>query len=79
MGRTNVPLLEERESIDCGRGSEKVNPVGHFETNVIYRDDNLRRLADFPPECIDLIYLDPPFFSNKIMRILPAASYPTAP
>src|SRR4051812_16853492 len=27
--------------------------------------DNLERLYAFPPECVDLIYLDPPFFSNR--------------
>ena len=44
--------------------------MGYFETNVVYRDDNLRRLADLPSECIDLIYLDPPFFSNKNYEVI---------
>ena len=38
---------------------------GAFETGVVYRDDNLARLATFPAACVDLIYLDPPFFSGR--------------
>lgn len=45
-------------------------PVSYLETGVIYCDDNLSRLAQFPPECIDLIYLDPPFFSNKDYEVI---------
>ena len=44
-----------------------------MRTNVIYCDDNLKRLADrecFPDESVDLIYLDPPFFSNKKCEII---------
>lgn len=31
----------------------------------IYCGDNLKVLRDFPDECVDLIYIDPPFFSGK--------------
>ena len=37
-------------------------------TNKLYYGDNLsilRNQSDFPNECIDLIYLDPPFNSNR--------------
>lgn len=47
-----------------------MNPVGYLETNVLYCDDNLDRLAEFPAECIDLIYLDPPFFSNRHYEVI---------
>lgn len=40
-------------------------PPAGFETNVVYCDDNLPRLAQFPAACVDLVYLDPPFFSNR--------------
>ena len=43
-------------------------PVGYLETGVIYCDDNLHSLAQFPAESIDLVYLDPPFFSNRNYR-----------
>jgi hypothetical protein len=47
-----------------------VNPVGWLKTSVLYCDDALDRLRDFPTECIDLIYLDPPFFSNRQYEVI---------
>jgi len=41
-----------------------------FETGVLYKGDNLRRLALIEDECIDLIYLDPPFFSNRNYEVI---------
>ena len=45
-------------------------PVGFLETGILYCDENLRRLSQFPAECIDLIYLDPPFFSNRHYEVI---------
>lgn len=42
-----------------------MNPVGYLETGVIECADNLESLQGMPSECVDLIYLDPPFFSNR--------------
>ncbi len=40
--------------------------VGAFvDTNVIYCGDNLDHLAKLPDGCVDLIYIDPPFNSNR--------------
>jgi DNA modification methylase len=36
-----------------------------LETNVIYCGDCLKKLKDIPDESIDLIYIDPPFSSNR--------------
>ncbi len=36
-----------------------------METNLIYCGDNLDVLAKCPDNSVDLIYADPPFFSNK--------------
>ncbi|HEY8953581.1 MAG TPA: site-specific DNA-methyltransferase, partial [Candidatus Dormibacteraeota bacterium] len=47
-----------------------MTPVGFLETGVIYCDNNLHRLAQFPADCIDLIYLDPPFFSNRNYEVI---------
>lgn len=38
--------------------------------NVIYCGDNLIWLKQFPDKCIDLIYLDPPFFSNRHYEVI---------
>lgn len=45
-------------------------PIGYLETGVIYCDDNLHRLSQFPADCVDLIYLDPPFFSNRHYEVI---------
>lgn len=45
-------------------------PVAHMETGVLYCEDNLTQLAEFPDECVDLIYLDPPFFSNRFYEVI---------
>lgn len=41
-----------------------------MDTGVIYCDDAWARLAAFPPESVDLIYLDPPFFSNRKYEVI---------
>jgi DNA modification methylase len=42
-----------------------------FRTNMLYCGDNLKLLHDhIPDESIDLIYLDPPFFSNRDYEVI---------
>ncbi len=36
-----------------------------FDPHTIYRGDCLEILPQFPDECVDLIYIDPPFNSNR--------------
>ena len=36
-----------------------------LDTRVVYCGDNLERLAKLPDACVDLIYIDPPFNSNR--------------
>ncbi len=47
-----------------------MNPVGYLETGVIECADNLETLSKMPAGCIDLIYLDPPFFSNRNYQVV---------
>src|SRR4051812_7818625 len=35
------------------------------DTGVIWCGDNLEKLANLPDACVDLIYIDPPFNSNR--------------
>jgi DNA modification methylase len=35
------------------------------DTRVIYCGDNLNQLRKLPDACVDLIYIDPPFNSNR--------------
>jgi len=44
--------------------------MAKVETSVIYCGDNRDVLAKFPAKSIDLIYADPPFFSNKQYEIV---------
>jgi DNA modification methylase len=41
-----------------------------LETNLIYCGDNLEIMRKFPENSVDLVYLDPPFFSNKTYEII---------
>ena len=40
-------------------------PSSLVDTRVIYCGDNLEQLHKLPDACVDLIYLDPPFNSNR--------------
>jgi DNA modification methylase len=44
--------------------------VSQVDTGIIHCDDNLLVLSAMPDECVDLIYLDPPFFSNRQYEII---------
>jgi DNA modification methylase len=41
-----------------------------FSVNKLILGDNLEILKTIPDECIDLIYLDPPFFSNRNYEVI---------
>ncbi len=40
-------------------------PSSLVDTRVIYCGDNLEQLKKLPENCVDLIYIDPPFNSNR--------------
>jgi hypothetical protein len=40
-------------------------PSAVIDTRVIYCGDNLDQLRKLPDGCVDLIYIDPPFNSNR--------------
>jgi DNA modification methylase len=41
-----------------------------FNVNKLILGDNLEILKTFPDDCVDLIYLDPPFFSNRNYEVI---------
>ena len=41
-----------------------------FKENSIYCGDCKEVLRHFPDECVDLIYIDPPFFTNKSYEVI---------
>jgi len=45
--------------------ASRQKPSSLLDTRVIYCGDNLEQLPKLPDACIDLIYIDPPFNSNR--------------
>jgi site-specific DNA-methyltransferase (adenine-specific) len=41
-----------------------------LDVGVLYCNENLERLSALPGESVDLIYLDPPFFSNRTYEVI---------
>ena len=46
-------------------GRVRARPSSLLDTRVVYCGDNLEQLAKLPDACVDLIYIDPPFNSNR--------------
>ncbi len=40
-------------------------PSALLDTRVVYCGDCLEQLKNLPDQCVDLIYIDPPFNSNR--------------
>lgn len=45
--------------------TKPAKPSALLDTRIIYCGDNLEQLKKLPPACVDLIYIDPPFNSNR--------------
>jgi DNA modification methylase len=54
----------ERESRDLFHGISR--PLSTLDTQTIYCGDNLEQLPRLPNESVDLVYVDPPFNSNRV-------------
>lgn len=54
-----APAADAAPAVKAGRASSLI------DTRVIYCGDNLEQLAKLPDGCVDLIYIDPPFNSNR--------------
>jgi len=50
---------ESAPAVHAGRASALL------DTRVVYCGDNLEQLKKLPDHCVDLIYIDPPFNSNR--------------
>jgi hypothetical protein len=59
------PLMAKKSQADLTprRRVAKSSPL--LDTRVIYCGDNLEQLKKLPNACVDLIYIDPPFNSNR--------------
>jgi hypothetical protein len=69
-GRAGSPLPAAGLQMDDGahgvsRPTKPAKPSSLLDTRVVYCGDNLEQLAKLPDACVDLIYIDPPFNSNR--------------
>jgi 16S rRNA G966 N2-methylase RsmD len=63
---TKKPNSESLKKAIVATLSEPVGiPSSLLDTRVIYCGDCLEQLRKLPAACIDLIYIDPPFNSNR--------------
>ena len=56
---------KEVEKKSVSKSPAKGKPSAVIDTRVIYCGDNLEQLKKLPDDCVDLIYIDPPFNSNR--------------
>jgi 16S rRNA G966 N2-methylase RsmD len=45
--------------------SPRGQPPALLDTRVVYCGDCLEQLQSLPDDCVDLVYIDPPFNSNR--------------
>ncbi|MGD0784776.1 MAG: DNA methyltransferase [Sedimentisphaerales bacterium] len=57
--------MAKKSTSDSKKVSAAGKPSSLVDTRVIYCGDNLEQLKKLPENCVDLIYIDPPFNSNR--------------
>ncbi len=60
-----VGELDQTGGVRRPRPTVAAKPSALLDTRVVYCGDNLDQLQKLPPACVDLIYIDPPFNSNR--------------
>lgn len=63
-------MVDTHLVIDGDNADHEAGERVDLQTGVLYREDNLTQLGQFPDESVDLIYLDPPFFSNRVYEVI---------
>ena len=67
-GRARLPLKRHSgvsPSLGCPGAPSAAKPSSLVDTRVIWCGDCLEQLKKLPDACVDLIYIDPPFNSNR--------------
>ena len=59
------PVVADSAPAPVARAATTRRPSALIDTRVIYCGDNLEQLAKLPDGWVDLIYIDPPFNSNR--------------
>jgi DNA methylase len=68
-GRVAPPGRPQERTSQRDVPTTKLKPSALLDTRVIYCGDNLDQLKKLPDACVDLIYIDPPFNSNRNYEI----------
>jgi len=58
-------MVREKSAGAVKGATRAAKPSAVVDTRVIYCGDNLDQLKKLPDGCVDLIYIDPPFNSNR--------------
>jgi DNA methylase len=61
----STPEVEGTLKRAKARAPVAARPSASLDTRVVYCGDNLEQLKKLPDACVDLIYIDPPFNSNR--------------
>lgn len=65
MAKKTTPAGAGSRAAKAAPAAGRARPSALVDTRVIYCGDNLEQLAKLPDKCVDLIYIDPPFNSNR--------------
>jgi len=66
--RSTASQTEIRDDVEVVP-TKMQKPSALLDTRVVYCGDNLEQLAKLPDACVDLIYIDPPFNSNRNYKL----------
>ena len=58
-------MAKKRDKTPPTEPVKPVKPSSLVDTRVVYCGDNIEQLLKLPDACVDLIYIDPPFNSNR--------------
>jgi 16S rRNA G966 N2-methylase RsmD len=58
-------MVREKSAGAVKGATRAARPSAVVDTRIIYCGDNLDQLKKLPDGCVDLIYIDPPFNSNR--------------
>ena len=65
MAKKSAGKVAQPSRLPRAGGTPALRSSSLLDTRVVYCGDNLKQLAKLPDACIDLIYIDPPFNSNR--------------
>src|ERR1039457_6909606 len=65
MAKKSAGKVAQPSRLPRAGGTPALRSSSLLDTRVVYCGDNLESLAKLPAACVDLIYIDPPFNSNR--------------